>query len=347
MTANDLERTSSYASGALSVYETMKRCGVNPDEVLSQAGLEPAEFSVSGNRIDTGTFCNYLQLAYDCSNEPCFGLLASDHIHPTTYHALGLALLSSSTLRSYLKRWERYYSLITTHATMSVSDEGDHSLLQYRFFGPADNFPGAARMMREANLALVIKFIRFMYQPDYQPVKVELMHEAAAGKESMYRQYLGENLVFEAERNAIWIDSADLDRPLPAANAELARQNDEVVVQFLAKMDRANVPAQVHAKLIEMLPSGDCSKTQVASALFMSVRTLHNRLAEAGTNYQQLLDQTRRELAEQYMKQSDISVSEIAYLLGFSDCSNFSRAFQRWTGSSPSAYRDEFLNQLP
>jgi AraC-like DNA-binding protein len=310
---SQLERTSSYASGALSVYETIKRCGVDPQEILSELGLDLTEFSVSGNRIETETFCTCMQLAYERCAEPCFGLLASDFIHPTSYHALGLALLSSSTLRSYLKRWERYYSLITTHATMTVHEDDDGARLQYRFFGPADRYPGAARMMREANLALVIKYIRFMYQLDYQPAKVEMMHESAPGKEAIYRSYLGENLVFEAERNAIWLDISELDRPLPAANAELARQNDQVIVQFLAKMDRANVPAQVHAKLIEMLPSGDCSKTRVASALFMSVRTLHNRLAEAGTNYQQLLDQTRRELAEQYMKQSDISVIEWAH----------------------------------
>ncbi len=338
---NTLERTSSYAAGAISVYETIRQCGVDPEAILAEVGLDASEFSVSGNRIDTDTFCSFIEMAYERCREPCFGLLASDHIHPTTYSALGFALLSSSTLRSYLGRWERYYSLITTHAVMSVRQESQYALLEYRFFGSAQRYPGAARLLREANLALVIKFIRFMFQPDYQPARVELMHPASKGKERKYAAYLGENLVFGASRNAIWLDLKDLDRPLPAANAELARQNDEVVVRFLAKMDRANVPAQVRAKLIELLPSGDCSKSEVASALFMSVRTLHNRLTKSGTNYQQLLDETRHALAEQYMRQADISISEIAYLLGFSDCSNFSRAFQRWTKCSPSTFRRE------
>ncbi|MGI9221266.1 MAG: helix-turn-helix domain-containing protein, partial [Woeseiaceae bacterium] len=65
-----------------------------------------------------------------------------------------------------------------------------------------------------------------------------------------------------------------------------------------------------------------------------------------GTTYQTLLDRTRRELAEQYMQQQNISVSEVAYLLGFSDCSNFSRAFHRWTGHSPSEFRDEAGSEL-
>jgi AraC-like DNA-binding protein len=343
--AIDFEQTSSYASGGLSVFQLAQSYGVDAQEILKEVGLDAAELSVVGNRIDTDTFCKYLQLTYERCGVPCFGLKASDFIHPTSYHALGLALLSSSTLRSYFRRWERYYSFITTHASMKVQEAGVGASLEYLFFGPAENYPGAARMLREANLALVIKFIRFMYRPDYQPAKVELKEKAASGMSAIYRQYLGDHIEFNAERNAVWVDAVDLDKLLPAANAELARQNDQVVVDFLARMDRANVPARVHAKLIELLPSGDCSKTKVASALFMSVRTLHNKLGNAGVNYQQLLDQTRRELAEQYMKQMNVSISEVAYLLGFSDCSNFSRAFQRWTGSSPSHYRDDIQQQ--
>jgi AraC-like DNA-binding protein len=338
----EIEQTSSYASGALSVFQMLQQRGIDGNQVLADAGLELAQFRVSGARINTETFCRYIQLAYERCADYCFGLHAADFIHPTSYHALGLALLSSSTLRSYLGRWERYYSFITTHANLSLTQEMDGACLEYNFFGPQDDYPGAARVMRDANLSLVVKFIRFMYRPDYQPMLVELIDDVPSAEKDTYRTYLGSDIEFRAGRNAIWVANVDLDKPLPAANAELARQNDQVVVEFLARMDRANVPAQVRAKLIELLPSGDCSKTKVATALFMSVRTLHNRLAQADTNYQQLLDDTRRELAEQYMKQPSISISEVGYILGFSDCSNFSRAFQRWTGKSPSQFRDTF-----
>ncbi len=129
--------------------------------------------------------------------------------------------------------------------------------------------------------------------------------------------------------------------PLPAANAELARQHDAVVLKLLTKLKRGDVVTQAQSKLIELLPSGDCNKAKVAHALNMSARTLHNKLSAAGTGYQQLLDETRQALAEQYIRQLDLSVSEIAYLLGFSDCSNFSRAFHRWTGISPSEFRNQ------
>ena len=340
----NIDHTSSYGSTAVAIHQTLQSYGVNADEVLRDAGLSMAQISDPRCRIETSTFTRYVDMAMEQSGDPCFCLHFVDFIHPTTFHAFGLALLSSSTLRAFCNRFERYFTFLTTHEQCAIQEDRDGLLVEFSFDVELEN-KHVVNSLLEGTLATMIKFIRFMYRPDYEPREVHLMRSKDPDLTATYQQYLGHKLVFESDKHAVCLDAADLDVPLPAANAELARQNDQVVVTFLAKMDRANVPAQVHAKLIDLLPSGECSKTQIASALFMSVRTLHNKLAQAGTNYQQLLDQTRRELAEQYMKQPGISVSEIAYLLGFSDCSNFSRAFQRWTGASPSKYRDDFLEQ--
>ena len=130
---------------------------------------------------------------------------------------------------------------------------------------------------------------------------------------------------------------------LPAANAELARQNDAVVMALLKQINRSDIIAQVRASFIELLPSGDCSRENVAMQLGMSERTLQNRLTIRETNYSDLLSETRRELAEQYMQQRLHTVSEVAFLLGFSEISSFSRAFRSWTGESPSHYRERIL----
>jgi AraC-like DNA-binding protein len=95
----------------------------------------------------------------------------------------------------------------------------------------------------------------------------------------------------------------------------------------------------VKQKIIEYLPDGDCSRDRVASALCMSPTTLQLKLSQRGTNFQQLLDDTRKELACSYLSQAARSVTEITFLLGFSDTSNFTRAFKRWTGVSPTDYR--------
>ena len=134
-------------------------------------------------------------------------------------------------------------------------------------------------------------------------------------------------------------DFNEINKPFPAANVELARQNDQIMMKMLADTVKGDLVMQVRSKLVELLPSGECSKEDIARELYMSVRTLHNKLERLNSSYQHVLDDTRRELAEQYMQQQQRSISEVAYLLGFSDCSNFSRAFKRWTGESPSQFR--------
>jgi AraC-like DNA-binding protein len=98
---------------------------------------------------------------------------------------------------------------------------------------------------------------------------------------------------------------------------------------------------RVKVALLEHLPSGHVSEEEIAQGLHLSLRTLQRKLRDEGTSYKELLDETRRELATEYIKNPHVSISEITYLLGFSEPSNFSRAFKRWTGSSPSAFRAE------
>ncbi|MDX1486779.1 MAG: helix-turn-helix transcriptional regulator, partial [Acidiferrobacterales bacterium] len=144
---------------------------------------------------------------------------------------------------------------------------------------------------------------------------------------------------FLAPENAVYFDSKALLTPLPTANAELARANDKVITDYLARFERGSVRRQVEMKLLEQLSSGHASQASVASALHMSLRTLQRRLRAEGTSYKELLEQTRRDLAARYMKESYLSVGEVTFLLGFSEPANFARAFKRWHGVTPTEYR--------
>ncbi len=344
MTITHRENQSSFGPIAVAIFQTLESYDIDADAVFTRNGFDVAALSDPHARLDSSTHVKLVACALEASGDPCFGLRFADYVHPTTFHALGVALLSSSTLRSFLKRWERYYSLITTSEEVEFVESRMEPRLTFDArLGRRDSV--VARVLTEGQMATVVKLIRFMYRPDYAPSRAELVWPPLPDQDSTYERYLSADVSFGSSTNALFFDPADLDVPLPAANAELARHNDHVVLQFLAKLKRDDVATQARAKLIELLPSGDCSKAKVAHALNMSVRTLHNRLTQAGTSYQQLLDGTREELAAQYMTQMNLSVSEVAYLLGFSDCSNFSRAFHRWTGVSPTAYRERRQEQ--
>ncbi len=88
-----------------------------------------------------------------------------------------------------------------------------------------------------------------------------------------------------------------------------------------------------------MLPSGEVRQNLVANELHRSVSSLQRSLRSEGVSYREILDDTRRSLAQQFIREKEYSLSEIAYLLGFSDQGNFTRAFKRWTGSTPTRYR--------
>ena len=154
-----------------------------------------------------------------------------------------------------------------------------------------------------------------------------------------YVKALDAPVTFGAERNAIRLDKEKMQAPLPGHNIDIVKANDRVVEHYLATMEPHQVAAEVREILIQLLPSGKASQNRIAERLHRSLSTLQRQLQTEETNYQQIREQTRRTLAQNYVSDGELSLGQIAYLLGFSDQSNFSRAFKRWTGVSPRAYR--------
>ena len=154
-----------------------------------------------------------------------------------------------------------------------------------------------------------------------------------------YREFFGCELYFDQPENQILIPHAFVDITLVGANPELALLNDQVVARRLARIDRKNIVARVQATLIDQLPQGKISDDSVAQALHMTVRTMHRKLTEVNNNFKALLTTTRRNMAELYILDNSLTLTEISLLLGFSEPSSFSRAFKKWTGSTPSEIR--------
>ena len=333
--------TSSFGGTLIVIAQTLESYGVNADEVFQQAGIEFQKAVKPDSRISIKAMMRLIEVVKEKSGDPCFGLKFAEFVHPTSYHALGLALLSSSNLRSFCKRLERYFSFVTTNEVALFHDNDDECSLTVQAVDNMGN-PDLNRIFVDGTVAFILKLIRLMYRPDYAPLRVDIPHTPTKAEQTRYQEFFNAPIHYSTETYRLWLDPAELDKPLPAANTEFALQNDQVVANYLNQMEHTNLISKVRSKLIEYLPAGDCSKEKVARALNMSVRSLHKRLNELGTNYQETLDSTREELAEQYMQQATMSVSEIGYLLGFSDCSNFSRAFKHWTGLAPSAYRLKF-----
>ena len=327
---------STISSWALLIWKALESCDCDPEPLFEKAGVDVQKLGDANTRISVPAMQRLWGLAVEVTGDPCFGLKVHRFWHPTTMHALGYSWLASHTLREALERTARYIRIVSSAAEARLETLSDH----YRFvLVPAGSAPQPLGASIDAGLAVILDMCRTSYGNELNPLRVE-MHREVPSCAAQFDDFFKAPIDYAAAENAFVFDKVQLEEALPTANAELARANDKIVTEYLAHLDRSNVAMQVKALLIEHLPSGGASEEAVARALHKSLRSLQRRLKEQGTSYKQLLEETRRELAGQYIANSQYSISEITYLLGFSETSNFSRAFKRWTGKSPSAYRE-------
>ena len=329
--------TSFYAN-LLVVSEALKRrYGLDTDALLEQAGINLAAIARGDQRVPFEAVEQFWKLAVTATGNPTIGLDVVHDFNPAVYKSVGVALLCSSTLRDFFERFERFFAVISTLETVSFEQHGD-----FARFTDENRVNYSSETMGchcDAFAAFVVKFIRILYDPDYHPVKVALAWTPPEEYQSRYPEWFGCPVEFGQTQSSVFLDPADLDRKLPGANLEIAIHNDRLAVAVLEKMRALDLPTQVYSRLIEFLPTGNCSRAKVAYSLNMSESAFQKKLKAAGTSYQTLLDDVRSELAQHHLSQADISVDEVAYLLGFSDSSNFTRAFRRWLGVSPKEFR--------
>jgi len=238
---------------------------------------------------------------------------------------------ASATLREAFERLARYQRLITSHGGQHLDDGAGPGLTALEYRVPKRG--AAALASLDAALAAFLQLGRFTAGPTLRPTRIELQRPVPADP-APFHVFFCEAITFDAEHNRLLFERAVLDAPLPLANPELARINDEVVIRYLARFAEGDVVARSRACFIDLLPGG-----APAQALHMSARSLQRRLAEADTTFKDLVEDVRADLAQPYLADASRSIGEITYLLGFTEPSNFTRAFKRWTGTTPQAFR--------
>jgi AraC-like DNA-binding protein len=188
----------------------------------------------------------------------------------------------------------------------------------------------------DAVVAAVVSFSRWIASEQLMPIQVRLSHPGPVN-DSPYRAFFGSPVIFDDARTCIVLRRSDLDRPILSADEELATVLDGVANRNLDRRMEGRFAVRVRDLLIAQLPHHAASKAEIARALNITERTLLRRLKSEGTTYAGVVQQLREQLALQYLQRGNITNSEIACMLGFSDEGTFSRSFKRWTGRRPSA----------
>jgi AraC-like DNA-binding protein len=324
------------ASAARILWRLLERYGVDPIYVFREVGLDPEQIHDSRARYaDVKTRAAW-QLASELIDDPCFGLLAGDVWRPTDFHALGYAFLASRTLQTAIERIVRFNTVVDSVVHFEAELDAHHLRLTYRIADPRITEPDA---LQDGRLAVVCGLCRQAEGEGFSPEAVSVTHPAPACRGDYFARFRCP-VHFDADQPELVLTRAQAEAPLPAASRELALANDSILSDYVRTLQHDDVVSKVKTAIIEHLPTGTPSAELIAKDLYISARTLHRRLAEAQTSFSETLETVRRELARQYVSDPSLSLSEISFLLGFSEQSAFSRAFRRWYDQPPSAYRD-------
>ena len=294
--------------------------------------------SDSAQRIPVAPINQIWHLAEKQIGSSTYGLSAHKFVGPTTFHALGIALWSSSTLKDALQSLARYGKVLNNASVKSFDETDDSWCLTVSVLLDGNNEPMIAYQDLDGFFSAIITICRTIYRQEYNPVLLEMQRQRPQN-DSAHEDFFRCPVSFSASDNRMFFDKQSINSPLMASDPDTARQSVELSARRLAILEKDNLTNHVYLQLLDTLPSGKINESEIATRLNITLRQLQRKLSDEGNNFRTILDRTRKELALKYIRNTNIPLTEISYLLGFTEAANFSRAFKRWSGESPGKYR--------
>jgi AraC-like DNA-binding protein len=318
------------------IVRALEDARVDTGALLRSIDMAPDKIGDLEHRFSQDQVTSLWIAAVDATGDSNFGLKVARHIRPSTFHVVGYAMSCSATLKRAAERFAHSARLISDAAAVEFSKVGDDYLLR------VDLHTGGRQPIYQTIDTVLAGFFmlcEWIQSAPVVPIEVKFRHRRPAD-ESDYNQTFRCPVRYGQKENSILFRGSDLEQPVPSANEELAMLLDEMAARHLAYRFSSRFSTKVRDALIGQLPNGEPSKQETARLLGMTERTLLRRLRDENTTFQELLDRLREKLAFDYLRRDDLTIENIAYLLGFSSSSAFSRAFLRWTGERPSDWRD-------
>jgi len=272
------------------------------------------------------------------SGDPYFGLKGAEYSRPAHLGALGFAWLASSSLRTAFQRLSRYARMIQEKLTVELSEDDEFFYVRMDAHMPLLN----KRIRENGQLAAVTKFSRVIAGKDFNPAKI-CFKQSEPEDTGYYYELFRCPLEFNANETIFVLRREDADRRLTGSNEQLAKLNEHIVVKYLAHCAKHDIVNRVKAAIIDGLANDEVTETLIAEEMHTTPRNLHRKLQKEDTSFKQLLTEVRKELAQQYIQDRSKTLTEISFMLGFSEVSSFSRAFKGWTGRPPSEARQEVV----
>lgn len=304
--------------------------------MLELAGLPQNLVDNPESLISYQRFEHLMEICAQTSGNPLFGLEYGLFQGVAIFGPLLYLLKNAKTIGDSLVELASYYHLHSSGALVTVEQHDSTVILSYK---PTLDNNNPSRQTIELAVGVGKQLLQGLLGKSWLPKAVYLQH--APGTDSnAYRRLLGVTPEFNSETNGCVFDAAVLKIPLSQADPvlhQLMRQHMEKLDQMPSK----ELPTYVQHLISSFLPNGRVTVEQVADYMMLSQRTLQRCLADEGTSFKELLETTRRNMATRYLRESDISLTQLSGMLGYADLVAFSRAFHRWYGKSPRQWRKD------
>ena len=270
------------------------------------------------------------RLAADLTGDESLGLHVAETAPAGTVDLLEYAFRSSATLGAALEELFTYRRVLGDRQDSRFFEAGDLRILML-----SDTLQGQRAVF---STAFLVRIAREVTEAALAPVSVSYTH-AAPDLLFEYQDFFRCPVRFGESSNQLAFAAADMLRPLRTADPALLTVLRRRLDKMLTQSPPDSVTAQVRSQLLERRPDSRATAAAVGQNLGISERTLHRRLRTEGTSFRAVLESVRRELATALLREQEVGIAEVAFLLGYSEVTAFHRSFRRWTGQTPHAFR--------
>jgi AraC-like DNA-binding protein len=305
---------------------------IDADRVLRIAELSREALASIENRLPHDSVRTLWEAAAEAAHDPSFGVHVAQALPAGAFDVLEYVLSTAETVGAGLQRLMRYIPLVHDHGALELVMEPELGRLIRRV-------PVVAPQYDEFSMAVLLVRSRQASGVEWNPARASFQHERTPDDGEPSRLFRCP-LAFGAAETEMHIPASVLALPHPHADAKLFSVLCRHAESMLESMPaQGSLLARVSSAITRQMATDLPTLATTATIVRIPERTLQRRLAEEGVSHSALVDDVRRALAMKYLGSANVSVTEIAYMLHFADPTVFSRAFKRWTGESPAAFR--------
>jgi len=318
----------------------LREAGIALEPLLRRAGLSIRQINKKELRIGVARQIRFLELAGKALRDPLLGFRLAHDGDPREIGLIHYVAASSETLGDALKRAERYSSIANAGVVLKCSGARNFTIT-LRYAGVARH---SDRQQMEALITWLVRFSRDSTDRRLNPISVHFVHRRCE-ESSELEKFFGCRVEFGADSDRIIFGKDARQLPIVTADSFLNEILLQDCEQALAYRRSGAGPLRVAVEnaITPLLPHGKARLEAVAPTLGVSSRTLARRLAAGRLSFGEILNQLRSDLARHYLGDANLSISEIAWLVGYQGVSAFSHGYKRWTGMTPKKMRDKLL----